>query len=376
MDVFQETLKAEIQAQQRLLKDSETILSTAPPGHLVLRQNAHGNNFHIPELQRKNRFRLALQKPQHQRRSPANPRPLVHKRLAEKTRRDICRHNLPLLTRTLADYESPYGLTDTLPDNYRFALTLCEKRRLEDWKSAPYKKRPLIPGAISMKRSAENWCAPNPKSSLPTRCSVMKFPFITKKSSPSRTTTASSLFRISPSSCRTGRVILMGTSGSAQHHGLRSPQWEKTAHLPGSRFSDWKKSDSDTGRQPRKTAAALSSTRLLSGHLASPFSAPRRAAEHNRSVPNMPPARIKYEKGNGQAGGKIAFPQPELSRANVSLLSLPFLSKHGEAIPFPASPIDAQPMKRFQAGAFGILSCVISPCTKLWKSTRCTLSFR
>lgn len=142
MDVFQETLKAEIQAQQRLLKDSETILSTAPPGHLVLRKRqATTSIYQNCKEKTASGWRC---KSRNIKEDPQRIHDLVHKKLAENAAR-ICRHNLPLLTRTLAAYQSPYGLTDTLPDNYRFALSLCEKRRLEDWKSAPYKKAAFDP---------------------------------------------------------------------------------------------------------------------------------------------------------------------------------------------------------------------------------------
>ena len=142
MDVFQETLKAEIQAQQRLLKDSETILSTAPPGHLVLRKRqATTSIYQNCKEKTASGWRC---KSRSIKEDPQRIHDLVHKKLAENAAR-ICRHNLPLLTRTLAAYQSPYGLTDTLPDNYRFALSLYEKSQLEEWKSAPYKKAAFDP---------------------------------------------------------------------------------------------------------------------------------------------------------------------------------------------------------------------------------------
>lgn len=113
MDVFLQVLKAEIQAQQRLLKDSETFLSTAPPGHLILRKRRTTTSVYQNCKERTaagwHSKRRSIRK------EPQQIYTLIRKKLAENAVR-ICRHNLPILMQTLDSYQSLYPLTDTFPD--------------------------------------------------------------------------------------------------------------------------------------------------------------------------------------------------------------------------------------------------------------------
>lgn len=142
MDVFLQVLKAEIQAQQRLLKDSKTFLSTAPPGHLILRKRRTTTSVY---QNCKERTAAGWRSKRRSiRKDPQQIYTLIRKKLAENAVR-ICRHNLPILTQTLDSYQSLYPLTDTLPEHYQFALSLCERNKLDEWKTAPYKKAPFDP---------------------------------------------------------------------------------------------------------------------------------------------------------------------------------------------------------------------------------------
>ncbi len=113
MDMFLQVLKAEIQAQQRLLKDSKTFLSTAPPGHLILRKRRTTTSVY---QNCKERTAAGWRSKRRSiRKDPQQIYTLIRKKLAENAVR-ICRHNLPILTQTLDSYQSLYPLTDTFPD--------------------------------------------------------------------------------------------------------------------------------------------------------------------------------------------------------------------------------------------------------------------
>ena len=136
-----ETIKLEIAIQEKLLAESENVLSKAPEGSLYIRERKRGISYYQVHKEKHNGRWKNVHKNISDEPNIINL--LTEKKVAEK-RIIKCKANLKLLNNMLESFEACEfdAILKTLPGKYQSAEKMHRDYLLNKWETAPFNQCP------------------------------------------------------------------------------------------------------------------------------------------------------------------------------------------------------------------------------------------